>query len=170
MRKKRFFKRILALFLVVFVSFGRMPSQWVYANAWSTETATQQLGIRFYKDEKPNYRFYLNAGETIKIPTGIKAELDNDKVLLILPRSSLGFKYRLQLDNTVGVIDSDYYNNKDNEGHIFIKITNDNYDNKQLVIKKGEAIAQGLIVQFFVANGSESENVREGGIGSTNGK
>lgn len=116
------------------------------------------------------FDFYLNAGETIKIPTGIKAELDNDKVLLILPRSSLGFKYRLQLDNTVGVIDSDYYNNKDNEGHIFIKITNDNYNNKQLVIKKGEAIAQGLIVQFFVANGSESENVREGGIGSTNGK
>lgn len=116
------------------------------------------------------FDFYLNAGETIKIPTGIKAELDNDKVLLILPRSSLGFKYRLQLDNTIGVIDSDYYNNKDNEGHIFIKITNDNYDNKQLVIKKGEAIAQGLIIQFFVANGSESENVREGGIGSTNGK
>lgn len=116
------------------------------------------------------FDFYLNAGETIKIPTGIKAELDNDKVLLILPRSSLGFKYRLQLDNTVGVIDSDYYNNKDNEGHIFIKITNDNYNNKQLVIKKGEAIAQGLIIQFFVANGSESENVREGGIGSTNGK
>ena len=116
------------------------------------------------------FDFYLNAGETIKIPTGIKAELDRDKVLLILPRSSLGFKYRLQLDNTVGVIDSDYYNNKDNEGHIFIKITNDNYDNKQLAIKKGEAFAQGLILQFFVADGSESENVREGGIGSTNDK
>lgn len=73
MRRKRFVKRILALFLVVFVSFGRMPSQWVYANAWSTETATQQLGLRFYKDEKPNYRFYLNAGEryileTVKTP------------------------------------------------------------------------------------------------------
>lgn len=117
------------------------------------------------------FDFSLNAGETIKFPTGIKVELDNDKVLLIFPRSSLGFKYRLQLDNTVGVIDADYYNNEDNEGHIFIKLTNDSYDdNKTLVIKKGEAIAQGVIVQFFVAEGSESKNKREGGIGSTNGK
>lgn len=127
---------------------------------------TNSAGHDFYSP----FDFSLNAGETIKIPTGIKAELDNDKVLLIFPRSSLGFKYRLQLDNTVGVIDSDYYNNKDNEGHIFIKLTNDSYDDKTLVVKKGEAIAQGLIIQFFVAEGSESNAIREGGIGSTNGK
>jgi dUTP pyrophosphatase len=113
--------------------------------------------------------FTLEPGKTIKIPTGIRCEIDDGWVLKVYPRSGLGFKFRLQLNNTVGIIDSDYFYS-DNEGHIFIKITNDNYANKQLVIKKGEAFAQGLIIQFFVADGSESENVREGGIGSTNGK
>ena len=115
------------------------------------------------------YDFTLKPNETIKIATGIKVELDKDKVLLIVPRSSLGFKYRIQLDNTIGVIDADYYNNEGNEGHIFIKLTNDSNLNKTLEIKKGEAIAQGIIIQFFKAEGQNSDVVREGGIGSTNG-
>jgi dUTP pyrophosphatase len=115
------------------------------------------------------FDFELSQNETIKIPTGIKVELDEDKVLLIAPRSSLGFKYRLQLDNTIGVVDSDYYNNADNEGHIFVKITNDtNVPNKTLKIKKGEAFAQGIIVQFFKAENNEVNIIRKGGIGSTN--
>ena len=67
--------------------------------------------------------FQLNPGETIKIPTGIRCEMNPRWVLMIYPRSGLGFKFRLQLNNTVGVIDSDYFYS-DNEGHIFIKITN----------------------------------------------
>lgn len=115
------------------------------------------------------FDFELLQNETIKIPTGIKVELDEDKVLFIAPRSSLGFKYRLQLDNTIGVIDSDYYNNNDNEGHIFIKITNDtNIPHKTLTIKKGEAFAQGIIVKFYKAEGKEVNITRTGGIGSTN--
>ena len=116
------------------------------------------------------YDFTLEPNETIKIATGIKAQLDKDKVLFITPRSSLGFKYRLQLDNTIGIVDSDYYNNNGNEGHIFIKLTNDSNCDKVLTIKKGEAFAQGIIVQFFKAEDQDVETVREGGIGSTNGK
>lgn len=119
------------------------------------------------------YDFYLNEdctlcpGETIKVPTGIKVSLKEDQVLLIVPRSSLGFKYRLQLDNTVAVIDSDYYNNPNNEGHIWIKITNDSRD-KICEIKKGEAFCQGIILNFATTCDDDSNDVRLGGLGSTN--
>lgn len=112
------------------------------------------------------HSFELKAGETIKIPTGIRVLLDNDKVLKIYPRSGLGFKYRIQLDNTVGIIDSDYYFS-DNEGHIFIKITNDSRDGKSVVIKQGEAIAQGVIEQFFLTEDDDAVGIRNGGFGST---
>ena len=87
------------------------------------------------------YDFYapveirLNPGETAKIPTGIRSYIENGYVLEIYPRSGLGFKYRLQLNNTVGIIDSDYYNSA-NEGHIFIKITNDSNEGKSLVVNE----------------------------------
>ena len=98
------------------------------------------------------FDIYLRPYETVKVPTGIKVQLDEDKVLAVFPRSSLGFKYRLQLDNTVGIIDADYYNNSGNEGHIFIKITNDSMNNKEVKINKGEAFAQGIILQYFLKN------------------
>ena len=79
------------------------------------------------------FSFKLEVGETIKIPTGIRVLLDDDKFLAIYPRSGLGFKYRVQLDNTVGIIDSDY-SQSDNEGHIFIKLTNDGKKNKSINI------------------------------------
>lgn len=115
------------------------------------------------------FDFTLAAGESIKVPTGIRVLLDDDKVLLIAPRSGLGFKYRLQLDNTLGVVDADY-SGSDNEGHIFIKITNDSKENKTLSVKKGEAFAQGIIVQFFKTVDDEATKERNGGFGSTNGK
>ena len=64
----------------------------------------------------------LKPNEIIKIPTGIKAYFENDEVLLLVVRSSMGFKFNVRLVNQVGIVDADYYNNKDNEGHIFIKI------------------------------------------------
>ena len=115
------------------------------------------------------FDFTLAAGESIKVPTGIRILLDDDKVLMIAPRSGLGFKYRLQLDNTLGVVDADY-SGSDNEGHIFIKITNDSKENKTLSVKKGEAFAQGIIVQFFKPVDDEATKERNGGFGSTNGK
>ena len=115
------------------------------------------------------FTFTLNPNETIKIPTGIRVILDNDKFLAIYPRSGLGFKFRLQLDNTVGIIDSDY-SNSDNEGHIFIKITNDGREGKPITINKGDGIAQGIITQFFKTDDDNSEGIRNGGFGSTTKK
>ena len=112
------------------------------------------------------FSFTLEPGETIKIPTGIRVLLDRDKFLAMFPRSGLGFKYRIQLDNTVGIIDSDY-SNSDNEGHIFIKITNDTHDGKRVVINKGDGIAQGIIMQYFTTDDDNTSGVRNGGFGST---
>lgn len=110
--------------------------------------------------------FALKPGESIKIPTGIRARIDEGWVLKLYPRSGLGFKYRVQLNNTVGIIDSDYYNS-DNEGHIFIKITNDSKEGKELSVKSGEAFAQGIFVEYGITVDDDAEEVRNGGFGST---
>ena len=113
--------------------------------------------------------FTLKSGESIKIPTGIRAKIDDGWVLKIYPRSGLGFKYRLQLNNTVGIIDSDYYYS-DNEGHIFIKITNDSKEGKTVEIKKGEAFAQGIFLEYGITTDDNTEEIRNGGFGSTTKK
>lgn len=119
------------------------------------------------------YDFYIPLATTIlaektaKIPTGIRVEISQGWVLNIYPRSSLGFKYRLQLDNTVGIIDSDYFGAA-NEGHIFIKITNCCTQDKTINLATGEAFAQGVFMQFGITIDDECENIRVGGMGSTN--
>ena len=115
------------------------------------------------------FDFSLAPGETLKIPTGIRVKIDEGWVLKIYPRSGLGFKYRLQLNNTVGIIDSDYYNS-DNEGHIFIKITNDSNEGKTVELKKGEGFAQGIFVEYGITYDDEAAGVRNGGFGSTTKK
>ena len=118
------------------------------------------------------YDFYapfditLKPGETIKIPTGIRAYMEENYVLKLYPRSGLGFKYRLQLNNTVGIIDSDYYYS-DNEGHIFAKITNDSNENKTVEIKKGTGFMQGIFVEFAITFDDDCQSIRNGGFGST---
>ncbi len=112
--------------------------------------------------------FTLNPQETIKVPTGVRVKIEDGWFLSIFPRSSLGFKYRLRLNNTVGIIDSDYYHAL-NEGHIFIKITNESTD-KVVTIKKGEAFAQGIFIPFGITEDDDVETVRTGGMGSTNQK
>lgn len=106
----------------------------------------------------------LAPGESFKIPTGIRVLLDEDKFLALVPRSGLGFKYRLQLDNTIGIIDADYSGSK-NEGHIWVKMTNDG--TRDFKIAKGEAFAQGIIMQYFVTVDDDATAVRDGGFGST---
>ena len=113
------------------------------------------------------YDFTLNAGETAKIPTGVRVKIDEGWVLKIYPRSSLGFKYRLSLDNTVGIIDGDYFN-ADNEGHIFIKMTN--CGDKPLTVEKGKAFAQGIFLEYGITVDDECETLRTGGLGSTDKK
>ncbi len=111
---------------------------------------------------------FLAPGETVKVATGIRVKIDEGWVLKIYPRSSLGFKYRLTLNNTVGIIDSDYYY-ADNEGHIFIKMTN--LGKEPLPIKKGSAFAQGVFVEYGITLDDEPvTELRKGGFGSTDKK
>lgn len=123
---------------------------------------TGSAGYDFYSP----IDFVLKPGETIKLPTGIRARMDEDYVLMLFPRSGLGFKYRLQLNNTVGIIDSDYYGS-DNEGHIFCKITNDSNEDKTVELKAGQGFAQGLFLPFGITEDDETVSIRNGGFGST---
>ena len=110
--------------------------------------------------------FTLEAGKTIKIPTGIRCWIDAGWVLKLYPRSGLGFKYRLQLDNTVGIIDGDYFDS-DNEGHIFVKITNNSNEEKIIILNRGSGFAQGIFVPYGITIDDEAEGIRNGGFGST---
>lgn len=111
--------------------------------------------------------FSINPGETVKIKSGYKAFMKSNEVLFIIVRSSLGFKYNIRLCNQVGVIDSDYYNNSDNEGHIIVALKNEG--DKVFECKKGEAYAQGIFINYLTC-GETVDNKRVGGIGSTNKK
>lgn len=112
------------------------------------------------------FAFRLAPGETIKIPTGIRVKIDEGWWLCCAPRSGLGTKYRMQLDNTIGVVDSDYYNS-DNEGHIYAKITNDGHDGKELSVKAGERFMQTIFIPYGITCSDAAEGVRNGGWGST---
>ncbi|MDE6953084.1 MAG: dUTP diphosphatase [Erysipelotrichales bacterium] len=109
---------------------------------------------------------HLKPGETTKVPTGIRCEMNPRWVLMIYPRSGLGFKFRLQLNNTVGVIDSDYFYS-DNEGHIFIKMTNDSNEEKVVDVKVGQGFAQGIFMQYGITEDDNVTEERNGGFGST---
>ena len=115
------------------------------------------------------FSFSLPPGSTIKIPTGIRAKMEEDWVLQLFPRSGLGFKFRLQLNNTVGIIDSDYFNS-DNEGHIFVKLTNDTNENKTVEVAAGTGFLQGIFLPYGITVDDEADGIRNGGFGSTTGK
>lgn len=135
----------------------------MYDNIKLPERAT--VGSAGY-DFKTPFAFTLKPGETIKIPTGIRVEMEPDWVLKLYPRSGLGFKYRLQLNNTVGIIDSDYFYS-DNEGHIFAKLTNDSNEGKIVSLEAGDGFMQGIFVQYGITIDDDAEGVRNGGFGST---
>ena len=114
------------------------------------------------------FDFSLKPGEIMKIPTGVKVNMENNDVLFLVVRSSMGFKYNVRMCNQVGVIDSDYYNNSDNEGHIWIKLKNEG--DKVYVVKAGDAICQGIFLNYLtVTNERDVKKIRNGGLGSTNG-
>lgn len=112
------------------------------------------------------FSFVLPPAATIKIPTGIRVEMEEDWVLKLYPRSGLGFKYRLQMNNTVGIIDSDYFYS-DNEGHIFVKLTNDSNEDKTVEVKAGTGIVQGIFLEYGITMDDDAEGIRNGGFGST---
>ena len=115
------------------------------------------------------FKITLKPGETIKVPTGIRCYMEENWVLKLYPRSGLGFKYRLQLNNTVGIIDSDYYYS-DNEGHIFAKITNDSNDGKTVELEAGVGFMQGIFVEYGITFNDDATETRNGGFGSTTKK
>lgn len=109
----------------------------------------------------------LKPGDVAKIPTGVKINMNKDEMMMLIVRSSMGFKYNVRMCNQVGIFESDYYNNPQNEGHAWLKLQNEGTED--FIIKKGEAICQGIFTKFLtVDNEEEINNIRIGGIGSTN--
>ena len=160
------------------VSFSQFKNDWedtfgaseqiekIYEEIVLPKRATKgSAGYDFYSP----LSFTLKPGETIKIPTGIRVYMEEGWVLKCYPRSGLGFKYRLQMNNTVGIIDSDYYNS-DNEGHIFAKITNDSNEGKEVSLNEKEGFMQGIFVEYGITFDDEVSEVRNGGFGSTTKK
>ena len=167
-------KRIAQFFKVSFEEFEKgmkdtfknMPEKEIEELYWDIKLpkrATKgSAGYDFYTP----FTFTLKPGETIKIPTGIRVKMDENWVLKLYPRSGLGFKFRLQLNNTVGIIDSDYFNS-DNEGHIFAKLTNDSNEDKVLSLEKGAGFMQGIFLEYGITVDDDADGVRNGGFGST---
>jgi dUTPase len=147
-------------------TFGETSSEkleLLYENIKLPKRATSgSAGYDFYTP----LQIHLNPGETLKIPTGIRVEMEENWVLKCYPRSGLGFKFRLQLDNSVGIIDSDYFHS-DNEGHIFAKITNDAKSNKVLLAEAGSGFMQGIFVEYGITIDDDVKAIRNGGFGST---
>ena len=106
----------------------------------------------------------IPAGGSVLIPTGIRCEMEDGWVLMLFPRSSLGFKYGIRLSNTVGVIDSDYAYAA-NEGHIMVKLRNPS--GQEIAIAKGDRFCQGVLLPFGTAEEEDSFSERTGGFGST---
>ena len=108
----------------------------------------------------------IPARKMAKIPSGVKAAMNEDEILSIYPRSSIGFKTGIRLANTVGIVDSDYYNNNNNEGHIFIKFYNPT--DEDYLIHIGDKIAQGIFTKYLIVDDEEEIlTERSGGLGST---
>ena len=126
-----------------------------------TRATKSSCGYDFYAIED----MILHPGEIKKIPTGYKAKFKEDEMLMLVVRSSMGFKYNVRMCNQLGIIDSDYYNNSDNEGHMWVALQNEG--NKDYEIKKGTAYCQGIFVKYLTC-GDEVDTEREAGIGSTN--
>lgn len=159
------------------VSFEQFKKDWLDSFEIYTEKEIKEIydNIKLPKRAtkgSAGYDFYtpieiaLRPGCTIKVPTGIRAEMEEDWVLKLYPRSGLGFKYRLQLNNTVGIIDSDYFYS-DNEGHIMAKITNDSKEGKTVEISAGMGFIQGIFLEYGITTDDDAQGVRNGGFGST---
>lgn len=133
---------------------------------------TGSAGYDFYAPED----IILKPGETVTVKTCIRCRIDSGWFLAIFPRSGHGFKYKVQLYNTTGIIDSDYYN-ADNEGHIMVKLFNDyrlpenpteeDIEKATLRVPAGTAFCQGIFLPYGLTVDDNSDGVRTGGFGST---
>lgn len=119
-------------------------------------------GFDFYTP----FNICLSPGQSLFIPTGIRCKMDSRWALLMMPRSGHGTKFRIQLDNTIGLIDEDYYY-ANNEGHIMIKITNDSKENKNFFLEANNKFVQGIFVYTGTAKDAILDVKRTNGFGST---
>lgn len=143
--------------------YSRADAERVYEGIVLPKRATSgSAGYDFFAP----FEIELKAGETVKVPTGIRVKISEGWLLSLYPRSGLGFKFRLQLDNTVGIIDSDYYFS-DNEGHIFAKLTNDSKEGKTVTVAAGTGFMQGIFTEYGITEDDDTAGVRNGGFGST---
>lgn len=161
------------------VSFEQFEKDWL-KNFPETENVREiydniKLPVRATSGSA-GYDFYVpdtvvfEKDKSVLVPTGIRSKIEDGWVLSIYPRSGLGFKHRLQLDNTVGIIDADYYNSS-NEGHIMIKISCDAHDDGHCItVEAGQGFAQGIFTQFGITVDDDAQGIRNGGFGSTNAK
>ena len=116
-------------------------------------------------DIKPYENGVVLPHQTKLIPTGIKCRLNYDEHIQLHLRSSVGINNDVMLANGTGIIDADYYNNDDNEGHIMIALLN--FGKEQVTLEKGERVAQGIFSKYLITNDDDATGVRTGGIGST---
>ena len=157
-----------------------MRDIWYQDNLWSYDEKTIKEiydNIKLPKrstKHSAGYDFFVPAQLTLAhnswtvIPTGIKCRMNEGWVLQIYPRSGHGFKYGIHLTNTVGIIDKDYYNNINNEGHIMVKLINDSIMTyESLKLNGGDAFCQGILLPFGITEDDESDATRTGGFGST---
>ena len=146
---------------VSFNTFKECGSREIYDSVKLPRRATaKSAGYDFFAPTK----LTVAPHETVTVATGVRALMPDDWCLMIFPRSGLGFKYKLRLNNTVGIIDADY-SDSDNEGHIFIRMTNES--DKQLVIEQGAAFAQGIFTRYLLTEDDDVTATRNGGLGST---
>lgn len=158
------------------VSFEQFSKDWLKAFPDTKDVKSVYDGIKIpfrATVGSAGYDFFapddivVKKGESVLIPTGIRSKIDNGWVLNIFPRSGLGFKHRVQLDNTVGIIDSDYYNSS-NEGHIMIKLSCDAHDENHVVtVARGDGFSQGIFMPFGITEDDNTDGIRDGGFGST---
>lgn len=135
----------------------------IYKNIETPKRGTKgSAGYDFYAP----FDFELKPGETMTIPTGIRCKIDDGWFLMCVPRSGLGFKFKMQLYNTIGIIDSDYYG-ADNEGHIMLKIYNDSPEGKTVAVKQGNGMMQGILIPYGITEDDAAGTERTGGFGST---
>jgi len=107
----------------------------------------------------------LKPGAVVLVPTGLKAYMQADEVLIVAIRSSLAIKRSVIMPNGTGVIDADYVDNPDNEGHIMVPLLN--LSPTSVVIKQGDRIAQGIFMPYLIVADDAASGARTGGFGST---
>lgn len=132
-----------------------------YENIRLPERATNKSAA--YDFATP-YDFVLQPKDSILIRTGIRCKMNENYVLILFPRSSIGIKHRISLTNTAGVVDADYYDT-DNEGHIMLALTNNG--SRPFLAEAGTRIAQGIFLPYGITEDDDADNIRMGGFGST---